>query len=126
MTSVTRTERGWGGHFVGAANCRFRRNTLLELGDVRVVVSTVGAYVPRSARDYEELGFERHYETMAFHAEWEPPYWDADVSREIRFSSPWALHGVERDSDARANDMHEAVVTEIADKMERGKEMGEQ
>lgn len=36
------TYRGWPGHYCSARYCIFRLNTLIEVGDVRVVVSTVG------------------------------------------------------------------------------------
>ena len=116
---VVRTERGWAGHFVGSSRCGFRRNTLLECGDTRVVVSTVGMYQPREG-EFESIGSEnRCFETMAFHAErLGNRYWDADVMRQIGFSSPWSIH--EMDADDRANDMHEAVVAELTARLESG------
>lgn len=110
---VKRTERGWAGHFIGAASCRFRRNTLLESGETRIVVSTVGLMdSPLRDRQFMEIGFQRYYETMAFHAERVTDrYWDADVTRQVNFVSPWAIDTT--DADDRANDMHETVVVEI-------------
>ena len=110
---IKRTERGWAGHFIGSHDCRFRRNTLLEKGEVRVVVSTVGMYYPLGRRgrlEIERIGWNRLYETMAFMASFDEKYWDANVSREVHFTSPWTLDIVD---DNCANDMHEAVVTEI-------------
>ena len=52
------------------------------------------------------------FETKAFHAAFDGRYWDADVSREISFESPWCISEV--DADDRANDQHEAVVSEIS------------
>ena len=120
---VTRTERGWGGHFCCAHRCLFRRNTLLECGDVRVVVSTVGGMIIETSRSgkrkIEEIGCDRYYETMAFHAHREEDrYWDADVGRQVYFDSPCAID--QKYADDLANDMHEVVVSEIEDKLERG------
>ena len=120
---VKRTERGWAGHFICAENCKFRRNTLLECGDIKIVVSTVGAMYLNGK--LEEIGCNRHYETMAFHVDKSSgEYKDADVSREVSFDSNWALKW-HKDGfiDNEANEMHEAVVKELSDKMSRGVEL---
>jgi hypothetical protein len=116
--TVQRTERGWGGHFYGANRCRFRRNTLLKRGDTRIVVSTVGLFENIKGDGFTPIGLDRHFETMAFHAAFDGRYWDADVSREVIFQSPWAI--AEVDADDRANDQHEAVVSEISAKLADG------
>ena len=118
------TERGWPGHFIAASSCVFRRNTLIEYKDTRIVVSTVGdCRVTMPGENHpktETIGYNRYYETMAFHAEFSGHYWDAEVSREIQVNSNTAIpelyHGVDND----ANEMHEAAVKEIAEKLERG------
>lgn len=119
---VTRTERGWAGHFICANQCRFRRNTLLECGDVQIVVSTVGLMEnydkTKGKPQFREIGFDRHYETMAFHADpADTRYHDAD-DQQVYFDSPWAI--AEVDADDRANDMHEAVVAEITNRLAAG------
>ena len=119
MTEVMRTERGWGGHFCAANRCAFRRNTLLELGDLRVIVSSVGA-MRDGHKPVETIGCDRYYETMVFHAQWDDPYWDADVSRVIYFDAPGGIGHCEFSADGKANDMHEAVVREITEKMLTG------
>jgi len=106
---VTRTERGWAGHFICALECRFRRNTLLEAGETRIIVSTVGNYVYDNK--VQEIGLDRYHETMAFHAEWEDPYWEVDVHREVPFESNWSLGDIKDDNIV--NEMHETVVNEI-------------
>lgn len=121
LRSVKRTERGWAGHFCCAHQCRFRRNTLLECGDVRIIVSTVGLMEmpPDRGGGFEKIGLDRYFETMAFHAQWDGRYWDADVHRgELSFKAPWAI--AEVDADDKANDMHEAVVEEISGRLAAG------
>lgn len=58
MKQVKRTERGWGGHLLFASGCRFRRNTLLEYGDKKWIVSTVGAYVNSNGK-FDAIGYNR-------------------------------------------------------------------
>ncbi len=119
MTELKRTERGWAGHFICANRCRFRRNTLLEYGELKIVVSTVGLMEPLKDGKFETIGYERYYETMAFHADAsDTEYHDIDVSREIYFDSEWSINKI--NADNKANDMHEAVVTEIANKLLKG------
>ena len=116
-----RQERVWAEYFTCADRCRFRRNTLLTLGDVRIVVSTVGLMVVRDdSEKFTTIGVDRHYfETRAFHADaTDERYHDADMSRQVGFSSPWSISEI--DADDRANDMHEAVVSEISDRMDKG------
>lgn len=121
LKEVKRTERGWAGHFICSGSCKFRRNTLLECGDVKIVVSTVGAMY-NDKGELEEIGLNRHYETMAFLVdESTGPYKDADVSNEVYFDSKGVLKW-HKDGyiDNEANDMHEAVVKELTEKLERG------
>ena len=112
------TERGWAGHFICGNRCMFRRNTLIKFGDDRVVVSTVGLMQDwKDENKIETVGYERYYETMAFKAKFEDPYWEADVENQIEFESPWSLNEKERESDHKANKMHDLVVAEISAKM---------
>ena len=120
--NVERQERGWAGHFILGDRCRFRRNTLLTCGNIRIVVSTVGL-VPdalnTSGTKFMELGYNRYYETMAFHSNpADTRYHDIDVGRGVHFESPWAISEV--DADDRANEMHERVVAEITEGLSRG------
>ena len=122
--NVTRIERGWAGHFICADRCRFRRNTLLVCGEVRIVVSTVGLMRRIDDKGFETVGHNRHFETMAFHADSENRrFWDADVQRQLSFNSPWRIEEV--DADDRANDMHEAVVAEITERLANGERFQE-
>jgi hypothetical protein len=118
--TVKRTERGWAGHFICSYKCLFRRNTLLECGDVRLVVSTVGG-LRTAVSPPETIGYNRYYETMVFPACYEDPYWEADTARgEISFESNWAIDHIGRKSAGEANDMHEAVVDEMTARLEAG------
>ena len=120
---VNRTERGWAGHFICANNCKFRRNTLLENGKKRIVVSTVGAYMVNGK--LESIGSNgRYYETMAFKAKKIGMYFDADVSEELSFESEWAICadsplGLPDDVDNRADQQHEMVVAEMIARLDK-------
>jgi len=130
MSKVRRTERGWAGHFCAAQYCQFRRNTLLEYGDIKIVVSTVGNYQPPSLQETEnkskrewqqQIGFDRYYETMAFHSkDYDFYYHDADVNKEINFYSNWQIRILNEKSDKPANEMHENVVKEITERLLSG------
>jgi hypothetical protein len=121
VSEVKRTERGYPGHFIGAPSCYFRRNTLLESGERRIVVSTVGNYRPlqdrKSSMDDRQIGLNRYYETMAFEAVKKGAYWEADVSSPVDFNSQWALNYLTEESDLAADNMHEDVVSELMDAM---------
>ncbi len=125
---VTRTERGWAGHFICADDCLFRRNTLLEYGETKIVVSTVGLMIDHfknkdknGKMKFSQIGCGRNFETMAFHAQRvDDRYWDADVSKQVNFDSEWMI--AEEDADDRANDMHEKVVDEIIEGLKSGNE----
>lgn len=106
------TERGWAGHFIAGNSCRFRRNTLIECRDRKIVVSTVGNYFDHTGT-VQEIGCSRYYETVVFEASYEKPYWEADISKELNFESNWALNYCGRDADKKANEMHDKVVDEF-------------
>lgn len=78
---IKRTERCWAGHFCASHNCRYHRNTLLELGERRVVVSSVGLMIVEGK--LLPIGLGRLAETMAFEAHMVDGYWEADVSKEL-------------------------------------------
>ena len=86
---IKKTERGWPAHFICADRCVFHRNTLLEYQNIKIVVSTVGlmhSFLKKG--EFEEIGLNRYYETMVFHANHnDTRYYDIDVSRQIGFSA---------------------------------------
>ena len=127
---VKRTERGWAGHFCCSQSCLFHRNTLIEYKDKKWVISTVGNFRPpnsRYERGAETIGFERYYETMAFDAIYKKGYWEADTSKQIYFDSDWGIFAKSweqllteyPDVDNVANDMHENVVDELMEKIQK-------
>jgi len=126
---VTTQERGWAGHFICCDKCSFRRNTLVTCGDIKWIVSTVGAM--RSSINIPELNIKVGqiqeirpgcwYETMAFESTYDE-YDDADVSKRISFEHDWGIFGdtwedIEqkygKDVDNVANNMHDEIVEEI-------------
>jgi hypothetical protein len=120
---VNRTEQGWCGHHICGDRCMFRRNTLLEKDDVHIIVSTVGAARnPLShGETYTHIGPESYYETQSFHAKYDDPYWDTDVSRQVSVDAKWKIDTIGRKSDKEANDMHEAYVEAMMQAIEEDK-----
>ena len=107
---VKRTERGWAGHFICADRCLFRRNTLLEYENIKIVVSTVGRLFAKRQGMMEivTVGSERYYETMAFYSDPnDTVYHDIDVERYIELGCDWQLNEID---DNKANNMHEMAV----------------
>lgn len=125
IDGVKVTERGWPGHFIAADDCKFRRNTLLEYKDKKWIVSTVGAMpadkysLDKNKYGFTTIGYRRYYETMAFEAEKNGIYWDANVLKDIDFKSNWALNKCDFNSDQKANDMHDKVVEELIEKIKK-------
>jgi len=119
------TDRGWAGHFICADRCRFRRNTLIDFGKKKIVVSTVGVMPNPLGEGFTTIGLNRHYETMAFRAKKDGAYWDADVTKEVSFESNWRVEKISDDSDNKANEMHDAVVKELAMLKSRTEPKGE-
>lgn len=121
MLGIKVEERGWAGHFCHSSKCSFKRNTLVSLGNLRVVVSTVGAYQPITGGDYQEIGFGRYYETMAFKAALAYGiYWESNVSKEVNFDGKWMLDECVVESDNLANKMHDNAVHEISMMLRNG------
>lgn len=112
------TFRGWPGHFICARDCLFRLNTLIEYRDIKIVVSTVGLYVEPLTKKFTQIGADRYFETMAFYAHFKDEFWDADVSREINFSSPWRYSQIEDENNA--NYGHYVVIEEICRRLKEG------
>ncbi|TAN06824.1 MAG: hypothetical protein EPN36_03590 [Rhodanobacteraceae bacterium] len=118
------TERGWPMHFVGAAACTFRRNTLLRCGENAVVVSSVGNYRPPSLNgDSCEIGVRAFYETLALRVHRDGPYLEGDPDQRIEFESPGILGldpAVDTYADMAANIMHDRVVEEVSARLLAG------
>ena len=117
-SKVKRTERGWAGHCCISHECMYHRNTLLEYGDIKVVVSTIGRWLDKDGRHFIEVGCDRYFETMAFMAKVNDKYNDADVEKKVRFESECALPLPDMELEADA--MHERVVEEISRDLENG------
>lgn len=123
------TERGWAGHFIASSSCLYHRNTLIEYGNKRIIVSTVGNYKPKISfgekldKREQEIGINRFYETMAFEAMKKGVYWEIRVEKEIPFKSNWAISELEEETDLKADKMHEDVVKELSKKIVRSKSL---
>lgn len=120
--NIVITERGWAGHFCLADQCLFRRNTLIECGEKRVVVSTVGNCHPHSMKGkLHYIGWDKAvYETLVFQAQLVGKYWEADIMEEldgVRLRESQIESGKD---DLMANEMHEKMVQKFAREMRQG------
>lgn len=121
------TERGWPGHFICGQRCLFRRNTLIEHGKQKVIVSTVGMMQDylKGEGNYSTIGAGgRYYETMAFKAQYEAPYWDIAASETISFKGEWSICAesvdkLPKDADNIANRIHDNTVKKICGMIKR-------
>lgn len=115
IKGVKITERGWAGHFILAHKCTFHRNTLLEKGDVKIVVSSVGRMLHPYKKDkLYEIGCDRFYETMVFFAK-DDKWQDADAGRgEIECFKPLCKDPWD---EMPANVLHDEVVEKYIEKM---------
>ena len=126
MSVVKRTERGWPGHFICSRSCLFRRNTLIEYEDRKWIISTVGAMSDEN-RKPTTVGINRWYETKVFEAQLQDGYWDADVSKEIYPKGEWCIWASSFTElmtkyptpDTTANDMHEAIVEQMIERIQK-------
>jgi len=114
------TERGWPGHFIGSKNCLFWRNTLVEYEDTKVVVSTIGRYMPEDRDEVEPIGAGgRYFETQAWHSK-EDKFDDIALDEDVHLNGKWQVKDAEPEADLRANDMHEDRVEEIKERLQSG------
>lgn len=119
---IKTTERGWAGHFCAADDCKFRRNTLVEYGDVKIVVSTIGVWFLMGK--IEKVGCNRYYETMAFHScEKDTKYNDIDVEREVILDCKTQIDRFDEDTDNEANEMHDNAVKWVCEQLKKGVEL---
>ena len=90
---------------------------MLEHENKFVVISTVGFCV--LDKQIVEIALNTYYETKAFLSDSsDTKYHDADVSKELLLSSNCYITEMNENSDLLANEMHEQVVKEVAQRLE--------
>jgi hypothetical protein len=114
------TERGYSAHFCLSERCRFVRNTLLEYGDNKLIVSTVGRMRSLDDKKYERTNASAYYETMVFKAVYIEPYWEIDPLSELYIDGvPRELtEDICHESDFKADLIHDNMVNHIKTNME--------
>lgn len=116
---IKTTERGWAGHFICSDLCYFRRNTLIEYRDIKIVINTVGALFSNGKVDM--VGQNRYYETEAFHSnEEDTKYHNADITQKVDLGCKWAIDRFDEDTDNEANEMHDNAVKWVCEQLEKG------
>lgn len=112
-------EQGFAGHFCGADDCKFRRNTVVSNGEHAVVVSTVGNYFPMShvhgAEGPVPIGHNRYYETYAFEGLPALDNMYTEVGRKINkfFDLYPGLNVPDSGNDFHANIGHDRIVDRV-------------
>ena len=117
MTKIKRIERGWAGHYCLGYKCLFHLNTLLVTNKYKIIISTIGNC--HIGKELIEIGSDRYYETMVFHAVQKQEFLEIDVDKEINTENNWAIDKPYQDN--LANKMHETIVQEIINRIETGK-----
>lgn len=114
------TERGYPAHFCLSERCGFVRNTLLEYGDNKLIVSTVGRMRSLDDKKYERTNASAYYETMVFRAVYIKPYWEIDPLSELYIDGvPRELtEDICHESDFIADLIHDNMVNHIKTNME--------
>ena len=115
---TTVLERGWPGHHRLSRFCLFNRNTLIECGERRVIVSSVGEHLVGFNNPPKELPDGGFFETKAFEADWHGTSWECDTERPIQLPNDrdWRVHDWQQ--HAEVNQMHEDAVRLIILKLE--------
>ena len=113
MTKIT--ERGWSTHFIGAHNCLFRRNTLIEGDNDNVIVSTVGGLRRNYGLIEPIREVDKYYETLVFGTKEDGPYIDTNLKDQRSHALDAQicaknLKDLPDNVDNKANEMHEAIV----------------
>jgi hypothetical protein len=115
---IKKTERGWTSHYICGSRCMWHRNTLLEYGELKIVVSSVGNMIDYHAPGFpnvvvlDTVGHKRYYETMVFHTD-QTEFHDADVTRQISVKANGGISKPWKELEAEA--MHEAIVSEVCE-----------
>ena len=122
MEEIKRTERGWCGYVRGHQYCLFRRNTLIEYDNKKIVVATLGNYINPFEYRNTPIHDDVWYQTIAGYAVENNGYWEIDGNKQILIKSEHILQGTEEEMfdnypliDQTANDMHEKVIEEMMD-----------
>jgi len=96
----------------------WHRNTLLEYGDIKIVVSSLGNMIDYHAPGFpnkitvDSIGHQRYFETMVFHTD-RKEFNDANVTKQIYVTANCGIDKPWKELEAEA--MHEAVVAEICE-----------
>ena len=107
-------------YFSGSKRCLYRRNTLLEFRDIKLVISTLGNLTDLDNKLVCISG-KSYYETRVFHALTDikrNSYRDIDPERKVKVNTITKIN--KPDSDIKADQMHEKVIKELTYRLDKG------